>query len=68
MAYELREGELSLFPNDKGDNPNRPDYKGSCNIGGVIFDVAVWNKESQAGKKYMSGKITIKENKEAENE
>jgi hypothetical protein len=30
MAYELEDGNISLFVNDKGDNPKRPDYTGRC--------------------------------------
>ena len=28
-----------LFVNDKGDNPNRPDMTGSCEIDGVEYKI-----------------------------
>lgn len=44
-----------LFKNDKGDNANRPDYRGSCVIGGVDYNVSGWIKASKkSGDKYMS--------------
>ena len=33
MAYEIEDGKISLFANDKGDNPKRPDYTGKGKIG-----------------------------------
>ena len=45
----------ALFKNDKGDNPNRPDYKGTYTDGkGEEFWVSAWVKDSKAGAKYMS--------------
>lgn len=43
-----------LFKNDKGDNPNRPDYTGKINIGGIEYRLSAWIKDSQSGKKFMS--------------
>lgn len=53
MAYELKDGQGSLFKNDKGDNAKRPDYRGSVKIGGVEYELAAWIREGQKGK-YMS--------------
>lgn len=44
----------NLFKNDKGDNPNRPDYTGKCNIAGKEYRMAAWIRDSQTGKKFMS--------------
>jgi hypothetical protein len=60
MAYELKENSGSLFPNDKGDNPNRPDLKGQCLIDGIEFWVSAWKKEGN-GKKFLSLSFTPKE-------
>lgn len=54
MTYETKPNTGSLFKNDKGDNPARPDYKGSLNIEGVDGWISAWLKESKDGKKYMS--------------
>jgi uncharacterized protein (DUF736 family) len=48
---------FALFKNDKGDNPNRPDYTGTINVKGVDYRLAAWMKESQAGVKYLSGTL-----------
>ena len=51
----------ALFKNDKEGNDNRPDYKGSINVGGVEFWISSWIKTSKAGKKYMSLSVQPKE-------
>ena len=43
-----------LFPNDKGDNPKRPDMKGSLEIQGTKYFVSAWNKTSQKGQDFIS--------------
>lgn len=40
----------ALFPNDKGDNPNRPDWRGDVTINGVKWRLAGWLKEGRNGK------------------
>ena len=45
----------ALFKNDKGDNPARPDYKGSyTDDEGNEFWVSSWVKTSKDGKPFMS--------------
>jgi uncharacterized protein (DUF736 family) len=55
----------SLFKNDKDGNEARPDYTGTCQIGGVEYRMAAWLKESANGKKYMSFKFDPKEGGQA---
>lgn len=55
----------SLFKNDKDGNEARPDYTGTCQIGGVEYRMAAWLKESASGKKYMSFKFDPKEGGQA---
>ena len=44
-----------LFKNDKQGQEKRPDYRGSCVINNVDFNVSGWIKTSQkSGDKYMS--------------
>ena len=51
MAYELREGQGSLFKNDKaGDNPKAPGYTGTALIGGVEYRISAWVKDGRNGK------------------
>ena len=44
MAYTHKEGSGSLFKNDKGDNPARPEYRGDIMLGGVLYEIAGWIK------------------------
>ena len=50
----------ALFRNDRpGDNPNRPQYTGVCDIRGTKYYMSAWIRESQkTGKKYFSIKFT----------
>lgn len=51
MAYERKPGEFSLNKNDKGDNPNRPDYRGEgLDLQGNPVEIACWIKEGKNGK------------------
>jgi len=44
-----------LFKNDKGENANRPDYRGTCVINNVDYNVSGWIKASKkTGDKFMS--------------
>lgn len=43
-----------LFPNDKGDNPKRPDMTGSLEIEGTKYRVSAWQKTSQKGTDFLS--------------
>lgn len=53
MAYELKEGQGSLFKNEK-QNDRQPDFRGHIMVGGTIYDVAGWQRTSQNGKEYIS--------------
>ena len=57
MAYELEEGNISVFVNDKGDNPKRPDYTGKCMVDGQELQISLWKSISKNGLDYLSGKI-----------
>jgi hypothetical protein len=51
--YVQKDGTGSLHKNDKGDNPKRPDYRGSITVDGRQWDLSAWISEGQKGK-YMS--------------
>ena len=53
MAYELRDNSGTLFKNDKGDNPKRPDYRGDMLVEGTLYELSAWIKEGNKGK-FMS--------------
>lgn len=65
MAFELREGQGSLFKNDHKTSDRHPDYKGSVKChDGVEYDLAAWIKEKRDGGKFMSVQISHKRVKE----
>ena len=49
-----------LFKNDRKEQDNHPDYKGSINIDGQEFWLSAWIKESQKGK-FMSLSVKPKD-------
>ena len=53
MAYQQKEGQGSLFKNDK-QNDRQPDFRGSLMIKGVLYEVAGWQRTSQNGRAYIS--------------
>jgi len=53
MAYQQREGQGSLFKNDK-QNDRQPDFKGSILIKGITYNISAWNRTSQNGREYIS--------------
>lgn len=50
MAFELKEGQGSLFKNDKKGNEKAPDYTGNVLVGGEKKRLAAWVKEGKSGK------------------
>lgn len=50
-----------LFKNDKGDNPQRPDYTGEINFNGVDMRLSAWLRESQKGTKFLSLSVSEKQ-------
>lgn len=53
MAFELKEGQGTLFKNEK-QNDRQPDYKGTILIGGTTYEIAAWEKTSQRGTTFLS--------------
>ena len=50
-----------LFRNDKGNNPKRPDYRGSANWNGAEFNISGWVKEAKKdGSRFLSLKFEPK--------
>jgi hypothetical protein len=53
MAYELKDGQGSLFKNDRKESENHPDYRGEINVDGQLYWLSAWIKEGKKGK-FMS--------------
>jgi len=51
-TYKHKKNSGSAFLNDKEGNEKRPDYKGSTDIDGEDYYVALWHRESGSGKEY----------------
>lgn len=49
-----------LFKNDRKEQDNHPDYKGSLNVGGVEFWLSAWIKQGEKGK-FMSLSVKPKD-------
>ncbi len=50
MAFELKEGQGSLFKNDRREKDSHPHAKGTALIGGVEYWVSAWTKDGAKGK------------------
>lgn len=53
MAYEHKDGQGSMFRNEK-QNDRQPDYKGTIMINGTVYEIAGWERTSQKGTSYIS--------------
>ena len=58
MAYEVKEGNGTLFPNDKQGNQSSPDYTGNFKIGGKMWNIAGWVGKTKSGQSKMGLKIS----------
>ena len=61
MSYELKEGQGSLFVNDKGGNDKRRDRRGEINIGGTIYRLSGWIRKDRNGDPWLSLQADPKE-------
>ena len=60
--YQPKNGEISVFVNDKGDNPNRPDYTGTLTLDGTDYKVKFWKTIAKtSGQVFLSGNVEPKE-------
>jgi len=66
MAYQMKDGSGTLFKVQDKKNERGPDYTGDCMIGGEVFRMAAWIKESESGRKFMSFKFEPKEEVKAQ--
>ena len=51
------ERKVAIFKNQKGDNPKRPDYRGTMTLGGIEYKLSLWLRKSQKGEHYMQGSV-----------
>lgn len=67
MAYEPKDGDISLFKNNDKKETKHPDYRGTALIEGKKFKIAMWIK-GEKPKTFLSGKIEIDNYRKAETE
>lgn len=65
MAYELKDGEGSLWKNEDRKTDSHPHAKGQLKIGGVIYWVDAWTNETPNGKKFQKLKVRPKDDQPA---
>lgn len=57
MSYELKDGQGSLFINDKKKQDNHPDRTGKFLLNGQMYKIAGWMKKKPNGEPYLSLKV-----------
>lgn len=58
MAYEMKEGSFTLFPNDKKRGETDADWSGSIKLAdGIEYWFNAYDKQAKNGRKYLAGKI-----------
>jgi len=57
VAFELKDGQFTLFVNKKKQNEKSPAMVGKANIGGKVYDLSAWSKTSDKAGKWLSGAI-----------
>lgn len=67
MAYELNDGQGSLFRNQKKTGDKSPDYTGKIKWDGKEYRLAGWLKEGRTGK-FLSVQMSEPRQKEAPKE
>lgn len=71
MAYDKtakfsNENRGSLFTNDRKEQDNHPDFRGSLDVEGVDYWLSAWKKTSKDGKKFLSTSIKRKEERQSD--
>lgn len=60
MSYQNKPGTGAIFKNDKKEKETHPDYRGTINIEGQDFEIALWVKDGKKGK-FFSASVKMKE-------
>lgn len=65
-TFQQRDGDGVLFPNDRKQAEQQPDYKGSVRLNGMDYEIAGWKKASKAGNPYLSLSVKLKQERRAD--
>lgn len=53
--YEQKAGQGAIFKNEKKEKETHPDYRGNFKgLDGKDYEISLWLKTAQSGKKYFS--------------
>jgi uncharacterized protein (DUF736 family) len=63
MSFELKDGEGSLFKNDKKTQESHPDFNGSARLGGVDYVINGWKNTAKSGLSYL--KLSMRPKKDS---
>ena len=55
----------SLWPNDKGESPKRPDCRGNCMVNGTPYEVAGWKRTTKDGRPWLSLSFSVPRERQA---
>jgi hypothetical protein len=50
-------GKLLLFRVTEKRNDREPDFRGVANVGGITYEIGIWENESKRGVPYWAGTI-----------
>jgi len=62
-VFEQRELSGTLFRNDYKKSSNQPDYRGTCKIEDVEYEMSAWVKKAKNGNDFFSIAYQVKEDK-----
>ena len=65
MAYELKDGQGSLFKNDRKESETHADYTGAVMVGGQEYWLNAWVKRSVGKAPFFSLSLKPKQAKAA---
>lgn len=63
MAYEQREGYISIFANKNRKSDKSPSHRGTAKLNGQELEIALWVKEGKGGR-FFAGKIKPKQDRQ----
>lgn len=58
--YEMKDGDISIFKNDKKSKPSDSDYNGKLRINGVDYVLFLYKRQAKSGLTYLGGSIRVK--------
>lgn len=59
MAFETKELEGALFPNENRTSENSPHFTGEERVEGKLWRLAAWKNTSKQGEPYLKLKIEV---------